>query len=316
MKILIVGAGAVGQVYGRHLAMGGAEVWCLVKPAHVEAAARGFVLYDLRRSRKPPPVAFHPAGFLSTADDVSRDSWDQVWLCISSPALRGSWLDPFLSAIGNATLVNLTPGLDDLDYLEKRFPASRLISGVIAAIAWQTPLRTETRPEPGIAYWFPPLSASLFDGPMKAEIAITALVATLRRGGCPARKQRDAAHVGALASAAMLPIIRGIELEGWSLSRFARSERAALAARAAREAMTVVARVSGQKIPWSRHLVRAPIVKAAMTLGPHLVPFDLEVYLQHHFKKVGDQTEQMLGEYVAHGRALGCPVKALENLSL
>ena len=340
MKILIVGAGAVGQVYGRHLAMGGAEVWYLVKAGqaaaagqadatghvdaagqaaaarHVETAAPGFVLYDLRTSRQPPPITFHPAGVLTTAAEVARQSWNQAWLCISSPALRGPWLDPFLSAIGGATLVNMAPGLDDADYLKPRFPATKTIQGVISLIAWQTPMRTETRPEPGIAYWLPPLSASLFDGPTETHETMTDIVTTLSRGGCPARRHRDTAHVGALASATMLPIIRGIELEGWSLSRFSRSRRAVVAAQAAREAMTLVARVSGQRIPWSRHLVRAPIVKAAMTLAPHLVPFDLEVYLQHHFTKVGDQTRQMLGAYVAHGRALGCPVTALENLSL
>lgn len=316
MRVLIVGAGAVGQVYGRHLAMGGAEVRYLVKPGHVEAAARGFVLYDLRRSRQPPPVAFHPAGVLTATAEVAGRSWDQVWLCVSSPALRGPWLEPFLESIGNATLVNLTPGLDDLDYLKERFPAARTIQGIISLIAWQTPLRTETRPEPGIAYWFPPLSASLFGGPMETEAVISAVVTLLRNGGCPARRQRNAAYVGALASAAMLPIIRGIELEGWSLSRFASSRRVVLAARAAKEAMTLVARASGRRNPWSRHLVSTALARTALALAPHLVPFDLEVYLQHHFTKVGDQTRQMLGEYVAHGRALGCPVSALEDLSL
>ena len=34
MKVLIVGAGAVGQVYGRHLAAAGAEVCFYVKPKY------------------------------------------------------------------------------------------------------------------------------------------------------------------------------------------------------------------------------------------------------------------------------------------
>lgn len=316
MKVLIVGAGAVGQVYGRHLAMGGAEVWYLVKPGHAEAAARGFVLYDLRRSRQPRPVSFHPVGVLTSTAEVAAHSWNQVWLCISSPALRGPWLDPFLSAIGHATLVNLTPGLDDLEYLKPRFSAARTVQGLITLIAWQTPLRTETRPEPGIAYWFPPLSASLFDGPVETGATMAEIRTTLRRGGCPARRQRDAAYLGALASAAMLPIIRGIELEGWSLSRFARSGRAAMAAQGARESMTVVARVAGRKSPWPRHLVTPALLKTLLPLARHVVPFDLEVYLQHHFTKVRDQTQAMLGEYVTHGRALGSPVKAIEDLSL
>jgi len=36
MKVLIVGAGAVGQIYGHYYAEGGSEVTYLVKPRHVE----------------------------------------------------------------------------------------------------------------------------------------------------------------------------------------------------------------------------------------------------------------------------------------
>ena len=53
MKVLVVGAGAVGQVYGHALARGGARVTFLVKPKHVEEARRGFVLYELNRGRAP-----------------------------------------------------------------------------------------------------------------------------------------------------------------------------------------------------------------------------------------------------------------------
>ncbi len=47
-RVLVVGAGAVGQVYGLYLRRGGARVSFLVKPAHAAWCQRGFALHRLR----------------------------------------------------------------------------------------------------------------------------------------------------------------------------------------------------------------------------------------------------------------------------
>ena len=56
MKVLIIGAGAVGQVYGRHLALGGAEVSFYVKDKYADYARKGFTFYTLskKNARKNP----------------------------------------------------------------------------------------------------------------------------------------------------------------------------------------------------------------------------------------------------------------------
>ncbi len=48
-RVLIVGAGDVGQVYGRHLQLGGAEVTFLVKPHQVEGLEAPLPLYPLNQ---------------------------------------------------------------------------------------------------------------------------------------------------------------------------------------------------------------------------------------------------------------------------
>ena len=48
MRVLIIGAGAVGLVYAKHLAEGGAEVSLYVRPSRLEEARAG---YDLTRVR-------------------------------------------------------------------------------------------------------------------------------------------------------------------------------------------------------------------------------------------------------------------------
>ena len=44
MNVLIVGAGAVGLVYGKHLQAGGATVSFLIKPKHRAQAEAGYAL--------------------------------------------------------------------------------------------------------------------------------------------------------------------------------------------------------------------------------------------------------------------------------
>ena len=47
MNVLIVGAGAVGQVYGYHLAKGGADVSFYIREQYAAELDRGFELYQL-----------------------------------------------------------------------------------------------------------------------------------------------------------------------------------------------------------------------------------------------------------------------------
>ena len=56
-KVLIVGAGAVGQVYARHAQLGGAEVTFFVRDKYREEVSRGFDMYPLNR-RGTEPVRF------------------------------------------------------------------------------------------------------------------------------------------------------------------------------------------------------------------------------------------------------------------
>ena len=58
VKILIVGAGAVGQVYARHLHASGAEITFLVKEKHRAETQQGFKLYWLNQQKGREPFHF------------------------------------------------------------------------------------------------------------------------------------------------------------------------------------------------------------------------------------------------------------------
>ena len=71
----------MGQVFARHLALGDAEVT-------------------------------EGAGVVTRPEEVAAQRWDQVYVTVSSAALRGPWFEALARSIGNATLVLLQPGPD------------------------------------------------------------------------------------------------------------------------------------------------------------------------------------------------------------
>ncbi len=88
MKVLLVGAGAVGLVYGYHLQKGGADVSFFVREKYLNDVARGFRMDPLGCSRGGAALFTDVVG-LSTVEEVASHTWDQVWLCISATGLRG-----------------------------------------------------------------------------------------------------------------------------------------------------------------------------------------------------------------------------------
>ena len=313
MSILLVGAGAVGQAYGRHLQRSGASISFMVREKYAEACRAGLTLYPLNRPKATrwQPVPFTGFGVLTRPDEVATATWEQVWLCISSPALQGPWLDELLEASGTATLVFLQPGLRDRDTILERWPAERLVQGLITLISYQAPLPGEHVPQPGVAYLFPPLSTTLFTGPPDRTQAV---VDALRAGGCRATVSPHVRHRAAIGSAVLMPHMVALETAGWSVQALRTSPLLPLASRASREAMMIAATYNGFPPPAARHVVHPLLTQLALGLAPHLLPFDLETYLRYHFTKVGAQTRAAMAVYRELSAELGLPSPHLERL--
>jgi 2-dehydropantoate 2-reductase len=312
MRALVVGAGAVGQVFGYHLHLGGAEVAFLVKPKHADACRRGFTLYPLNRRRRAEPRRFDGAGVVTRDDEVAAGRWDQVYLTMSSTALRGGWLPGLARASGDATVIALQPGLEDRAVVLEHVAEERLVTGLISLIAYAAPLPGETRfAEPGNAYWFLPLSPSPFSGP---RARVDAVVAALRAGGMPARRHPDVPGFAGFPSAILTPYLVALEASGWSLDRL--GENAGAAGRAAREALAAVASrpEAGRRPPLLGLAARPLVVRAGLWLGRKVIPLDLETYFREHFTKVGDQTRLMMSQYIDLARSKGLPSASLESL--
>jgi len=313
LRHVLVGAGAVGVAYGWYLAQGGGELAYLVRPKYAEGLRGGTRVYFPKRRGVREPLPFKGFAVLTEAGAVQDFAPDVAWLCVSSTALRGPWLEPFLASLPpHATLVMLQPGAEDRAYLAARFPAERIVSGLIALVAWQSPLPREPEHPEGIAIWWPPMGKLPFKGPRdRAQVVMDALAA----GGARVRYEGDKADGGPLAGGILTTHVAALEGVGWTFAALRRSALKKVAARAAREAIGVLAALRGKRPPLARGLVRPWVVGSALRLAAWRMPFDFEVYLAYHFTKVRDQTAFALSELARLGRSRGLPVGEIEALS-
>lgn len=314
MKALLVGAGAVGQVYGRHLARGGAAVTFYVKPKYADAARSGFVLYPLNDKRaQDNPTHFTDLEVVTDMAAVGEASWDLVLLCVSSTALRkGTWVDELAAAIGDAHVVSFAPGLVDHAFLCERFDPERIINGAIALSSYAAPLPNEEVPEPGTAYWVPPLTKLPFSGPPEVT---KSLVATLRRGGMPAKVTKDARVTTAFGGAILNTQMIALECAGWSFDRLDQDrELSKLGFASAKEALAIASKQMARKPPLAMRMLRRWQLRLFTRLARRMAPMDLETFFRVHYTKVGDQGRFIFDSYISLGQEHGIPTPALGAL--
>lgn len=129
VRVLVVGAGAIGGYFGGRLLQAGRDVTFLVRPRRAaELASAGLVikspLGDLRLAAPPTILA-----------ENLRETFDLVLLSCKAYDLAAA-VNSFAAAVGPTTLIlPLLNGMRHLDVLDERFGASRVLGGlcIIAA---------------------------------------------------------------------------------------------------------------------------------------------------------------------------------------
>jgi hypothetical protein len=312
MKVLIVGAGAVGQVYGHYYAQGGCEVTFFVKPRHMEELNQGLVIFNLNKKQK---ILFKNYSIITDLPSLNATQWDVVVLTVPSDALYTPWLKEFLSSINeNAALVTLQPGMNDREEIIKFFPKEKIVTGVIALVAFPTPLGNKWPQEKGMAVWFPPFAKAPFDGmPEEVKKAMSPLI----KAGFPAtfKKINDKPEMVAFGATFLGLFIRNLELQGWKLSAFQNSQTALLMTRSTKEAFEVVSKSHQLSSPFFGHLLSTMFYRTAIAVAKFMMPFDLETYLKFHFTKVGPQMRMGLENLQKEARALGMETPHLDRVT-
>jgi 2-dehydropantoate 2-reductase len=122
MRILVIGAGALGGYFGACLARAGREVTFLVRRPRAEQLAR-----DGLRVISPQGDFTVPAATV-LSDDL-RESFDLVLVATKSYSLHEA-MEQFAPAVGSTTaILPILNGMAHLDTLSARFGAERVLGG-------------------------------------------------------------------------------------------------------------------------------------------------------------------------------------------
>src|SRR5947199_10853178 len=124
MRVLIVGAGAIGGYFGGRMLQAGRDITFLVRPRRaLELAAAGLVIKSPNGdvTLKNPPVV---------QADTIKDKFDAVLLSCKAYDLDDA-VKSFAPAVGDRTaIVALLNGMRHLDVLDKKFRANHVLGGL------------------------------------------------------------------------------------------------------------------------------------------------------------------------------------------
>lgn len=312
LRVLVVGGGAIGQVFGRYLQAGGADVSFLLKPRYVEDAKEGWDIHHYGVAGLRPRQHLKPTNVFTDHRQLRAHTFDQIWLCVSSPAIRSGMLEQLNQSCPHAVWVSFQPGIEDREYLIKRVPANKLIIGLVNFIAYQAPLYGEEVWPAGIAYFIPPFSLTQFTGP---EPYASAVANMLQKGGMRAGVRPDTAAMARFGSSVLIPLVIALECSGWSWSQL-RSNAALVTLMVAviTDLQHAIEKSMGV-LPGSFGMAQKPFAwKLALFAAPKVASFPLEEYFKHHFLKVRNQTDQMIDDFAQLCRDNAIVPRSLEAL--
>ncbi len=124
MRVLIVGAGAIGGYFGGRMLQAGRDITFLVRPRRaLELAAAGLVIKSPNGdvTLKDPPVV---------QADIIKDKFDVVLLSCKAYDLDDA-IKSFAPAVGERTaIIPLLNGMRHLDVLDQKIGASHVLGGL------------------------------------------------------------------------------------------------------------------------------------------------------------------------------------------
>ncbi|MDD1751107.1 MAG: hypothetical protein LUO89_14690 [Methanothrix sp.] len=317
MKVLIVGCGAVGQVYGLFLQRAGVTLGYLDRPATIEKLKQalehtGLPLYQVSHAhrRDPVPSRLEHYQVLADIEESQRFAPDQIWFTIPSQAYYSEWFKDFLQKVPSERVVCFVPEGARSEFFPE-VGKDRLVFGGTTFMAWQGSLEGGGgRPE-GVNFWLPPLGIPI----VGAKSACQDVASLLKKAGFRVTVGKQDSHAQASTTALMTAFTVGLELSGWSLRSFRRGPWLKRAAAGAREA--VLSQLPGPGA-FQRVLLWIPLLSAAfylVTLAlPLIFPFDVEKYLKFHYLKTREQTLSLLDVFEKDGKLRELAVGNIQTL--
>src|SRR5512138_3032106 len=143
MNVLIVGCGAVGQVYGLHLQKAGVNVGFLERPEKADKLKEavkhaGLPIYQVSRAhwRDPIPHRLEHYQVVTDAAESRRFAPDQVWFTVPSQVYHSGWFKEFLQEVPCERVVCFVPEGARPEFLPDG-GGERLVFAGTTFMAWQ-----------------------------------------------------------------------------------------------------------------------------------------------------------------------------------
>lgn len=317
MKVLIVGGGAVGQVFVLHLQNAGVELGLYELSANAEKLQQaldqgGLPLYQTTFFHRRKPLVHMLKNFRVLTGIAASQSFlpDQIWFTVPSPVYYSPWFKEFLQQVPSARVVCFAPEGGRPEFLSDG-AEDRFVFGGTTFMAWQGGPQAGGGHPGGINFYRSPLGIPLTG---KTETCRD-VAQLLKKAGFKVTIEKPGSDMQASVTAVMTAFVGGLELAGWSLKAYRKSPWLKQAAAACREAvMSQSTRTSTiQKLTLSQPFLTASFSLTTLLL-PLLMPFDIDHYLGFHYRKTGQQSLKLLEIFIADGKKKGLAVAKIESL--
>jgi ketopantoate reductase len=319
MKVLIVGCGAVGQVFGLFLQKAGVELGLFDQPAtneRLEQALKhgGLSLFQISQSHKKEPLAYRLEHYqvLMNEAECQRFQPDLIWFTTPSPVYHSDWFREFLQKVPSERVVCFAPEGGRSEFFPDGIERDRLVFGGVTFMAWQGDLEGGGGKAGAVNFWRPAVPGIMLAGTEKAGGEVKQL---LNKAGFRASLGKPDSRMQACVTAVITTFVAGLELAGWSLGAFRKSKWLSSAAEAALEAVKGQISKTGffQRVGLVFLLSPATFRLATLVL-PKFVPFNLEKYLKFHYLKTREQSLKLLEIFEADSERRELPVVNIRNL--
>lgn len=301
MHVAILGAGALGRVYGTRLACETAErVTFVVRHGHKHGA-------PYRLHRVDHGGAEHVLGDPERATAVPATA-DVVLVCVRAEQL-GEAADAVAGVRG--AIVTLTPLMpEDHDALRARL-GDRLVAGMPGVVAYFAP-------DGHVRYWLPRVAATLIEDHVASahDGAIGELARALDVSGVPARRERGVHEINAATTITFMPLTMGIAAAGGVDPLLADEPLLELAIAAAKESAHLAEQV-GRAAHWAEslvHFVNPGLIKVGVGIARHSHAEAVRYVDQHFGSKLRAQSVAMGRKLSTLAKARGVPSAAIEAL--
>ena len=239
MNVLIVGCGAVGQVYGLALQNAGVKLGFLDQPATAEKLVQarekgGLLLFQVTNKRKSDPIPYRIKDYqvITSTEEARQFAPDQIWFTTPSQVYYSDWFHEFLQLVPSKRVVCFTPEGSRPEFLTDQL-GDRVIFGGTTFMAWQGDLGGGGGKPDGINFWRSPLGIPLA-GSQDACMEVAKL---LKPSGFRVMLEKPGSHSQVAVTAVMTAFVAGLELSDWSLNKYRKNPWLRVAARACREAV-------------------------------------------------------------------------------